>query len=232
MVSTLFRETNSLSGKLDELTMMENTFGYPRHSVEFYGADNSGHLAMPSPDSVVEPENRTFFINHRMLSTYLSGTSLAGITARFIEHFAKQIEEDESIGDEWVEIPDLYDFMQNQVMSAAIKSMFGAHLLKLNPSFIKDFWAWNAKVGGLFMRIPRWLDPQAYILQARMLTSIKRWHNYAHEHFDCNRFGEEDEEWEPYFGSKFAKARQSQFLKWEKFDETARAASDLGIIWA
>jgi hypothetical protein len=231
MILALFRETRALSVTIDELTMLENGFGSPRQSVAFYEADNSGVAATPAPSSTVDPANRIFHTMHKLLNSYLSGPSLTGITARFQEKLANLIEEDDSIGDTWVEIPDLYEYVQNLVMSAAVHSMFGAYILSLNPTLVKDFFAFNSKVDRLFMSIPRWIDPEAYELREKMLMSIKRWHNYAHDHFDCNRFGEEDADWEPCFGSKFSRARQSQFLQWEQLDDTARAADDLGILW-
>lgn len=119
--------------------------------------------------------------------------------------------------------------MRTHVMKATLTSMFGPHLLSLNPTFIEDFWAWNIDMGPLFMGLPRWLIPGAYRRRDKLLESIMRWHAYAHAHYDC----EEDEvEWEPYFGSRFSRRRQRLFGRWDAMDARARAAEDLSFIWA
>ena len=117
-------------------------------------------------------------------------------------------------------------------MKAAVKSMFGPYLLELSPSLIDDFWAWNADIGPLYMGLPKWLVPGAYRRREKMLRNIMRWHKFAHEHYDCNRVAQEDEDWEPFFGSKFSRKRQHMFGRWEQLDERAKAADDLSFIWA
>lgn len=229
MVSAFFRETRAWSGVIDELQMFEHGLGASKGAVAFYAADDSGVAATPVPGSNVNPQDRIFHIKHKMVNTYLSGQSLTGITMRFQENLAKLIKEDKSICNDWVELPDLQKYVEHLVMSAAVQSMFGTYILSLNPTLIEDFFAWSAKIGTLFLAIPPWLDPNAYRLRSKVLNAIKRWQKYAHEHFDCNK---EDIEWEPYFGSKFSRARQTQFLKWEQMDAASRAAEDLGIMWA
>ena len=193
------------------------------------------------------------------MNSDLTGASLAGITSRFQQSLAERLTEVD-IGEDWVEIPDLYDFMRVVVMEAALVSMFGPYILSLNPTFIHDFWAWNEDMGALFLGLPRWIIPKAYRRRAKMLENIKRWHKHAHEHFDCTRERKDDPDWEPYFGSKFSRRRQAMFgryvkfadtvadrsktcwrfdvhdadqkNRWEEIDATAKAADDLGFIWA
>lgn len=229
MVSAFFRETRAWSGVVDELQMFEHGFGASREAVAFYAADDSGVGTIPVPGTNVDPEDRVFHIKHKMVSGYLSGQSLQGITLRFQQNLARLIEEDTSVGVDWVELPDLQKYVERLVMSAAVQSMFGTYILSLNPTLIEDFFAFSAKVGPLFLAIPRWLDPKAHRLRAKVLNAVIRWQKYAHEHTDCS---EDNVEWEPYLGCKFSRARQSQFQKWDQMDAASKAAEDLGIIWA
>jgi hypothetical protein len=227
-----FFKVKGVSGNANTTVAMEKSFGSPRHSVEFYDADDSGHLPTPRAGCTVQPENRIMYEIHKLVNVNLSGESLMGITSRFQTFLAQQLIETGEISDEWTNIPDLYSFMQRHVMTAATVSMFGPYILSLNPTFIEDFWAWSKDMGTLYMGLPRWLVPAAYRNRTKVLDNIKRWHKYAHEHYDCSQVGPEDVGWEPYFGSKFSRKRQAMFGRWEQLDETAKAADDLGFIWA
>jgi hypothetical protein len=227
-----FFKGKGLSGNLGTIIAMENSFGSPRSSVAFYEADDGGHLPNPKAGSTVEPGNRIMYEIHKLVNTNLTGESLIGITSKFQHFFSQQLTETDEVGDEWTEIPDLYAFVQKHMMKAAIVSMFGTYILSLNPTFMEDFWAWNPDMGRLFMGLPRWLVPAAYRRRTKVLDNIKRWHKYAHDHFDCSKVGPEDVDWEPYFGSKFSRRRQAMFEKWKQLDDTAKAAEDFGFIWA
>lgn len=122
--------------------------------------------------------------------------------------------------------------MQDNIMTAAITAMFGPHLIALNPTFVQDFWSWNIDIGPLFMGLPRWLIPGAYRRRDKMLHSIERWHQYAHENYDCSNEDADDVDWEPFFGSRFSRRRQQMFGKWEAMDARAKAAEDMSFIWA
>jgi hypothetical protein len=71
-----------------------------------------------------------------------------------------------------------------------------------------------------------------YRARDKMVENVKRWHQYALEHYDVSKAEEDDVEWEPYFGSKFGRVRQLTFMKFKALDDTARAAEDLGVLWA
>lgn len=228
---TAFFKGKGLSGNSNTTIALGHSFGAPRRAVEFYEADDSGHLPNPKPGCTVEPENRIMYDLHKLVNVNLSGESLTGITARFQKFLAQQLTEMDEVGDQWVDIPDLYLFMRQHVMKAATISMFGTYILSLNPTFIDDFWAWNPDMGPLFMGLPRWVIPSAYRNRTKVLDNIKRWHKYAHEHFDCNKVGPEDPDWEPYFGSKFSRKRQATLGRWKELDETAKAADDLSFMW-
>ncbi|KAJ3536611.1 hypothetical protein NM208_g6648 [Fusarium decemcellulare] len=211
---------------------MEKSFGMSPKAVELYRADDSGYGPSPAPGSAVEPGDRILLEIHNLVNRNLTGASLATITAQFQTTLAEQLSELDTIGDEWVEIPDLNAFMRTHIMKAALTAMFGPHLIDLNPTFVDDFWVYNADIGPLYMGLPQWLIPGAYRRREKMLQSIMRWHKFAHEHYDCSNVGEQDTDWEPYFGSKFSRRRQNTFAKWEVMDAKAKAAEDLSFIWA
>lgn len=169
---------------------------------------------------------------HNLVNRNLTGVSLINITAQFQKSLSQQLSDLDTVGDEWVALPDLNAFMRTHLMRAALTAMFGPYLVELNPTFVEDFWAYNSDIGPLYMGLPKWLVPGAYRRREKMLQSIMRWHKFAHEHYDCSKVGEDDEKWDPYFGSKFSRRRQHTFAKWDVMDARARAAEDLSFIWA
>jgi hypothetical protein len=74
-----------------------------------------------------------------------------------------------SFGYEWVDIPDLYAFLQVQVLEAAVRAIIGEYISPLNPTFVQNFWEYDRGIRGLFMRTPRWVNPGIYRARDRML---------------------------------------------------------------
>ena len=136
------------------------------------------------------------------------------------------------IGPEWVDHPDLYRFLQDKVFRAAVEAMCGRHLLSQSATFVDDFWEFVDSVPTLIKGLPRWLSPRPYRVRGRLLESIKRWHNLAHEKSDSSKIGADDPEWDSYFGSKLIRARQeySRNMPWMNAD--VLAAEDLGLLFA
>ena len=136
-----------------------------------------------------------------------------------------------NIGDDWVEYPDLYRFLQLTVTRSSIETVFGSRLLELNPSFVEDFWDFEFNAPGFLHAIPRWLMPRAYRVRDRLINSFVKWHASANSHFDCSKNGPDDLEWEPNFGSKLIRTRQDGLLRMGPMDAEARASEDLGLMF-
>jgi hypothetical protein len=60
-----------------------------------------------------------------------------------------------------------------------------------------------------------------------MLIGIKKWHIFANSHSDGHKNGPNDPEWDPYFGSKYIKARQKFSHEIEVMDDDCRGSEDL-----
>ena len=67
-----------------------------------------------------------------------SGQHLDCLNERFLETLGRDLDA-MNIGDDWVEYPDLYRFLQLTVTRSSIETVFGSRLLELNPSFVEDF---------------------------------------------------------------------------------------------
>ncbi|KAL8777115.1 MAG: hypothetical protein Q9194_002741 [Teloschistes cf. exilis] len=204
---------------------MINAFGCPEYLADAFKPHSQTRTA-------IQPTENIEKLIHLAIKTGLSGPHLDALTERFQQYFAEQIQLDQLIGpdDDWLPVNDLNAFVEKRVFEAAVRSMFGTHMLSLNPELADDFWNFNRVIGTLFMGLPRWLSPAAYRARDKMLRSIKDWQRHARDHCPVEKFQGID--WEPYYGSKFIRERQGLLTKRGIMDETARAAENLAFMWA
>ncbi|RYP83964.1 hypothetical protein DL769_001270 [Monosporascus sp. CRB-8-3] len=205
----------------------------PSSVIPFYKADNSGMATTPCKGSTVEHVNRIHFHQARTAQKFLSSQHLLYISEKYLATLERNLNSLHQTGTgEWAEYPDLYQFLQVQVVRASIATLMGTKILELNPTLIDDFWKFDTNVPLLMRGFPRWLIPGVYRARDRLHTSIKKWHAHAHAHSDCSKIQQGDPEWEPYFGSKLIRARQNYSLKMKPMNADARAAEDVGLLMA
>lgn len=231
-VNILFKPTPAISSNFGVSMAMRNVLGTPDHVLPLYVEDNSGQLVRPMPGSQVRPENRIRYFHTKAAHLHVAGTSGMRLGELYMQTLSRNISDDTSIGTEWVELPDLYCFIQRMVFPAAVESFCGSSILSLNPTLTEDFLAFDRSIPTLLKGLPRWLCPGAYKSRDKVLALIKRWHTYANEHSDFSRTGREDPEWDPYFGSKYIKARQRFLHGIEGMNADGRASEDLGFLFA
>ena len=218
---------------------MKNLFGTPPAAFKVYYDDDSGISQVPIPGTNIAPENRIWFKGNSNAHRWLSGRSLNTISDRFMETLARQIVEDNEIpagkgvpNGGWVEMPDLFTFWQGRVFRAAVTALFGPWLLRLNPTFTEDFWGFINDQPRLMMGTPRWLTPGCYKNRDRVLEGLKKWHRFAKEKSDYSKTGDDDVEWDEYWGSTFLKARYLFRKEIKAMDEDAYASDDLALLVA
>lgn len=229
--TSLFKASRCMSTKAGVLLALENIFGTPSDVIPFYAADNSGVNIIPLSGSNVRPEHRLNYHQVRAAHKHLSGAGLIHMTERFLNIMRRRID-DSQIRCEWVEMPDLFEYLQTSVFCAAVEALCGSYLLSQYPTLVEDFWEFDRSVPMLFKGLPRWIVPKPYKVRERLLEAIKGWHRLAHENSDCANTGADDAEWEPYFGSKLIRERQKYCLGMEFMNADALAAEDLGLIFA
>lgn len=211
--------------------MIKSVLGAPDHIHPFYLGDNSGQLLKAIPGSQVPPESRIRYFHYKVAHEHLAGMNGTRLGERYMDILSRNLSNDTGIGSEWVELPDLWLFIRTLVFRASTEAICGSFLLSLNPTLAEDFWAFNHNVPKLLKGIPRWLAPGAYRSRDKMLIAIKKWHNFANSHSDGYKTGPDDPEWDPYFGSKYIKARQKFLNEIEVMDDDCRASEDLGFLF-
>ena len=230
-IVTLFRSSRSMSTKPGMLIALKNIFGTSARTIPFYAADDSGMNTRPYPGSKCKPEHRIIYFQQKAAHKHLSGPGLLKMADRYMNTLARQFSQVD-LDHEWVEMPDLYHFLQMQIARASIEAMCGEYILRLNPTLVEDFWAFDQSVGTLLKGLPRWMCPREYAARDKLLASVKKWHAFAHQHSDCTKTDAEDPDWDPYFGHKIVKERQKYSMKMEAMDADARASEDMGLIFA
>lgn len=205
-------------------------FGMHEKAIEAYTADDSGPYRKPHPFSNVEPRNRIDFLTHDSLLRGLSGPSMLPTFERF-QNILKRNLDAEAIGQEWIELPDLFIFFRNMVGKAVLESLFGPSLLAINPSFTDDLAEFDGSVVHLAKRMPRFLIPKAYRVRGRLLAQIQNWYQFARQHYRDDGVDAENIQWDPFWGSVMNRERQKMLLSIDGHDDAAVASTDLGLIW-
>ena len=231
-IDVLLKPTQAISSNVVIPLFMKNVLGMPEYTIPVYSGDNSGQLLKPTPGSIIRPENRIRFLHNKAAHQYLAGTNGIRLGEGYMKILGRNISIDTSIGLDWVELPDLWSFIQNLVFSSSTEAICGSFLLSLNPTFIKDFLAFDQDIPTFMKGLPRWLVPGAYKRRDKALSSIRTWHAFANEHSDIYKIGPSDPEWDPFFGTKYVKARQSLLQGIDVMDADGRASEDLGLLFA
>lgn len=131
----------------------------------------------------------------------MSGTGLADLGSRFMTFLEIELNALD-IGEEWSQIDDLYALVQNVAFRASVTAIFGPHLLRLNPTFVEDYWKYEEGVPQLFQDLPRWMISKTYAVRDKLIGGLSKWHSHANEHFDWENEDIAKQEWEEFYGSK------------------------------
>ncbi|KAF4442461.1 7-alpha-hydroxycholest-4-en-3-one 12-alpha-hydroxylase [Fusarium austroafricanum] len=212
---------------------VRDAFGLPEEDLAIYLADDSGFDAKPAPGwEDVDPLKRFHFVQHCDMHTYLTGNALKTMSTKFTEVYTKNIEKDTMFReDEWTEIDDLWGWLRNNVLSAAIVAMCGEKFLELSPNFLEEFWTFDTHLPKLLKRMPRWLVPKSYAARDVYRETMIRWHEYGNQHLDFDDEEVLKKDWTPEFGARLMSSRQKLF-KNNGFSVRGGAALDSGLIWA
>ena len=225
------KASRTLSTRQVVTLAMQNLYGTPHHVIPYYAADDSGINPTPLPGSQVKPEHRINYLQTKAAHRYLSGSGLVRMIELYLKVLKRRIGASQ-IGSDWVDHPDLYTFLQNEVFRSSVEAMCGPHLLAQSTSFVEDFWAFMSSVPTLFKGLPKWTCPKGHGARGRLLHAIKNWHKIAHEQSDCTKTDMTNPEWEMYYGSELIRSRQEYGRGIDFMDADALAAEDLGLLFA
>lgn len=179
----------------------------------------------------MEARNRIDYRVHLSLARFLEGEGLSPFWNRFVDNVTQQVSGlYDRVGVNWDSHADLMKLVGDETTIAIINSLCGPYLLRLNPQFLGDFWAFDRNLQTYLQGMPWFLAPKAYAARKRVLNAVEVWQQHARDHCDSSTIGVDGDD--PFWGSSFFRERQAMFLEMDGFDYSAIASQDFGAIWA
>lgn len=195
--------------------ILEVLLGTPKATIDFYKSDN-GQL-----DHVQ--------VTH--IRQHVTGSSLIALSKRVFERLTFNVDQlfTSRTDSEWVEIADLYEFVQDHVTRAITESLMGTKITEEYPELYADLWLFIDKSTEIVTGLPRFVIPAAYAARDRLLANLKQWS--LNSEALRNQY-KVDRVWDTRAGSALLQERQELYAKSPGFDEDARVSQILGLLFA
>ena len=193
-------------------------FGVPGAEMPFFTSDRTGSAHEPHPDAPArDKDTRVSYLMLKTVADHLSGPGLAATAVRFQGAMGGQIGAI-VMGEEWIEMDDLFVFVRGLVARATCETMLGSKFLAQFPDFVDSFYTYNDRIRRFLQGWPRFLIPRAWAARKRCTEIMRLWKRGV------------EADGESFDGSPMMVKRWAWFEKWG-ISEDAIAASDLGILW-
>lgn len=186
--------------------------------------------AEPRKGSRTVQEDRILYHQTHSAQKYLAAPYLGPLAERYLRFFRESVDR-LVIGEDWMDHPDLYAFLQLTVSRANVEAMMGSDILKVNPGLIEHFWQAKRNAPAYFRGWPRWLVPRAFRERDRVVDEIAKWQEHALANANVMQTGPGDPDWEPVLGSRYEKARLQYMLKMKPLTARVRASEDWGLMF-
>ena len=220
-INSIWKQSHLLRSDVYRQLVVYNMFGMPNDAAKFYLSDDSGTSSTPSQGSKIDPTQRVKYLTHRSLTKLLTGSGLKVFAESFATSLVQQFSLNEELTTEWSDLPDLFNFVRNELFKATVRAIYGDGILSTNPSFCEEFWEFDKGIASLAKRFPRWMVPSAYAARDRCLESVEAWHEAIRAPEGMSLTCE----------SEFVKSRLGMWSKMERMSPQAMASEDLGVIW-
>ncbi|KAL9114779.1 MAG: hypothetical protein Q9227_001459 [Pyrenula ochraceoflavens] len=210
---------------------MKHLFNTPKDVMAFYAADDSGMAAQPRKGSTIKQEDRVDYWQASISQKFFSGQSMWTMSETFVSIMQRDLEK-LPIDNDWVEIPDLYHFLQQHVARSTIETIIGPSILEYYPSLPEDFWEFDHYIPSFTKCIPRIFMPSAFDVRKRLLEKIKCWQRNFLSETGLSNPDEMDPSSANAPVSSLMKAREHTYRKMHFMNEDSRASETLGLIFA
>lgn len=186
--------------------------GTPKENIKFFKNDNG----------VTDHKQITHMRKH------VTGSPLIALSKKVYERLKCNIDNVfAQRGNDWMDIPDLFLFVQHHVTLATTETLMGTSIVSHQPDLIDDLWKFMDRTNEMVMQLPYFVIPKAYDARSRLLANLKRWDR---ESGDTSAKGSADPIWDPIAGSGLLQERQEMYKQIPTFDEDARSSQTLGLI--
>ncbi|KAF2648309.1 cytochrome P450 [Lophiostoma macrostomum CBS 122681] len=225
-IRRILRDNNDISAEKHLYRLYETMLGSPADAVAFYQKDKS----------LPKQEQTTAFLHSEVFKQKLFGPALIPISERFLSTFRQNVLTTYIIGTVtmkgWMDIPDLYDFMEHLMTRTLMETICGTMILEGYPGFVTDFWAVVERFEGFIKGVPRIFMPGAYLARGRLLRHFRQWGRRVKKHHEIrNSKAMIDPDWDHIVGSSLLQEREKA-LSQMPLNEDARASEMLGMTLA
>lgn len=207
---------------------LKHFFGMPEKSLTVYVDDESGPHEKPFPGT-----NTHFRIHHLLHRSFVRACTeprLAQTTKRFYEALVSNMKSLDVETATSIQTSDMFQYLLKPVSMSITEAFFGPMLLKLNPSFFENLWAYDAELPWMARGIPSFLMPRPYRLRDRLGVQIKKWQSYAHVNFRKAHIKADGSD--PFWGSELVRHLWQALRCAGAHDADAMSAHHLSMVFA
>lgn len=193
-----------------------------------------GQLLGMSPKVVDFYKNDSGRMDHVQMThirQHVTGSGLVNMSNKFYERLRHNIKKDvvPSSDTEWVDISDLFAFVQNHVTIAITETLMGTDITEQYSNINTDQWTFIDRANEIVMGLPRSVIPAAYNARDRLLANLKIWDSKSEA---LRTQGIANPSWDPVAGSGLLQERQELYNKNPAFSADARVSQTLGLLFA
>jgi len=186
------------------LQVMKGLFTLTPSDLSKYINDKSGRLKTPNPGTELSTSKRYWAETHDLYHDYLTRTRDANaLSERYYSLFDERLTTTQPLGEYGT--VHIREFIKRHLTECAIITLNGSRMMEINPDFCDLYWDFDQYGIMLIYSPPRWLARKAYRAQDKSYAAVRRYLESAWEKFDWNDQVAVNSDWDPHFGSRFAR---------------------------
>ena len=202
------------------IQVMKGLFTLTPPDLAKYVNDKTGRLKTPNPGTETDTTTqeggirtkdpkRYWAETHGLYHDYLTRARDANcLSQRYYSLFEQRLlsSTTDTLGNQWSTI-HIKRFIRTHLTECAVTTLVGSRMLELTPDFCERYWEFDRYGIMLIYMPPRWLPQarRAYGAQARCYEAVRRYLEAAWREFDWSDRDAVESDWEPCFGSRFAR---------------------------
>ncbi|KAJ0137844.1 hypothetical protein HZ326_19177 [Fusarium oxysporum f. sp. albedinis] len=196
------------------LYAFQTFFGLHREDLKVFEHNNisTAEARLGFSTSHQDPSRRIMEHQRRDFRLHLHGPGLNSIISRFLAILKSEMFQKTAIGNDWVEVPDLYTFVVSKVFRSEVEALYGQHIFTTCPSLEGDFWTFYDAFPRISLGLPRWLSPSSYRARDRMLESFRLWRMSCEKSRRINDPTIHNSEYDPVWGSQSTQRMLRRFV--------------------
>ncbi|KAF2123049.1 cytochrome P450 [Lophiotrema nucula] len=196
--------------------IMGRLMGSPKSAVDFY----------------MSGDDRADFAQTVQMRQHLTGLSLGFMTKKLFQAFRTNVSNllGAYADGTWVDISDLYAFIEDQLTRAIVETLMGSAFLEGYPEMVADLWTHIEATDHFFKGLPRILMPTAFAARDRLLSHLMSYSEKV-ERFQGEKGHSSAAEWDSVAGSALLQDREALFSSMPGHGQEGRAAQSLGLVY-